>query len=171
MSAEAGELRLSPESIEALAARLAELLGGTSGPASGEDEGRMLSAAEVSRHWGVSRRWVYDHAEALGAVRLGAGTRPRLRFDPAEVSDRLGAPRSRVTSRDGSRSAAIPGIPHSDWLSGRAGAMFVESQITAGGRANAPGPAPKEVPRRAPEPSPRGRLRPPPSDRRRGGGR
>ena len=65
----AGELRLAPESIEAL------------------------------EWWGVGRRWVYDHADYLGAKRLGAGKRPRLRFDPTEVADRLGPPDPKGGSR------------------------------------------------------------------------
>ena len=88
------ELRLAPESIEALATRIAELLGDPSqsrrpSPAAKK---KMISAAEVSELWGVSRRWVYGHAEALGARRLGSGPRPRLRFDPEELVERLGAP-------------------------------------------------------------------------------
>lgn len=82
-----GELRLDPESIEVLAHRLAELLEPRdSSPARAE----LITAEEVARWWGVSRRWVYDHAEELGARRLGGGPRPRLRFDPDEVAERLG---------------------------------------------------------------------------------
>jgi hypothetical protein len=86
------ELRLSPESVEALARRLAELLGPS-------DETRkprkLISAEAVSDWWGVGRRWVYDHADELGARRLGTGKRPRLRFDPDEVAERLGVPDDR----------------------------------------------------------------------------
>jgi hypothetical protein len=32
-------------------------------------------------HLGVTRSWVYEHAHQLGAVRLGAGAKARLRFD------------------------------------------------------------------------------------------
>lgn len=91
---DADELRIAPESIEALATRLAELLGGTrpepERPA--ETKKKMLSPAEVSELWGVSRVWVYRHAEALGVRRLGSGPRPRLRFDPEEIEERLGTP-------------------------------------------------------------------------------
>jgi hypothetical protein len=30
---------------------------------------------------GVSRQWVYEHAEELGGQRIGSGKRPRWRFD------------------------------------------------------------------------------------------
>ncbi|MGB0097849.1 MAG: helix-turn-helix domain-containing protein [Solirubrobacteraceae bacterium] len=41
-----------------------------------------LDAQEVARHLGVSREWVYEHVEELGASRIGNGPRPRLRFPP-----------------------------------------------------------------------------------------
>jgi len=82
----AGEVRLAPESVEALARRLAELLA----PSQPAGPRRLLTAAEVSDWWGVERSWVYAHADDLGARRLGAGPRPRLRFDPDDVAERLG---------------------------------------------------------------------------------
>ena len=95
---ETGEIRLDPDSIEALARRLAELLG------SGESQRprrQLISAEEVSQWWGVSRRWVYDNAERLGARRLGTGPRPRLRFDPDEVAEQLGEPDMRGLAASG----------------------------------------------------------------------
>lgn len=163
-----GELRLAPESIEALAARLADLLGAPreARPAAAKGKKKMLSAAQVSELWGVSRRWVYDHAEALGALRLGSGPRPRLRFDPDGVAERLGAPRRAPAGGDERRLTASARFPHSDSLSGPGRAIVAESQIdAAGGRANAPGPASKEVLRRASQPSPAGLAPPPPSRR------
>jgi hypothetical protein len=83
------DVRLAPESVEAIARRVAELVT----PHRQEPRPRrLLTAAEVSRWWGVERAWVYANADRLGARRLGAGTRPRLRFDPDEVAERLGAP-------------------------------------------------------------------------------
>lgn len=88
-----GELRIAPESIEAVAQRVAELVAAaTAEPATRPER---VTAEEVSRWWGVSRRWVYDHAEELGARRMGSGQRPRLRFDPDEVAERLGPPDNR----------------------------------------------------------------------------
>jgi hypothetical protein len=116
---EPAEVILAPQSIEALAAALAEALGGgaPARSADGEDP-KMISAEEVSRRWGVGRRWVYNHAERLGARRLGEGSRPRLRFDPAEVAERLGAPRPRGAGPDRPRLTAMRANPHSDSLSG-----------------------------------------------------
>lgn len=121
-AAEPEEVRLAPESIEALAAALAEALAGEGGevPDRSADgkEPRMISAGEVSRRWGVGRRWVYNHAEQLGAKRLGDGRRPRLRFDPVEVCDRLEPPRPRGAGPDRRRLTAMRANPHSDSLSG-----------------------------------------------------
>ncbi|HEX4669292.1 MAG TPA: hypothetical protein VH275_04875 [Solirubrobacterales bacterium] len=132
----AGEVHLDPESVEAIARRLADLLGGGA-----EDERprkQLLSAEEVSRWWGVSRRWVYDHAERLGARRLGTGSRPRLRFDPDDVAGQLGEPRGRP---DTQRLPAISGDCGTNSLSPRTRAMVGrQSKKRPGRRTNAPRP-------------------------------
>jgi len=61
--------------------RLAMRLLANSLPSSGD----LLDAAEVARILGCERGWVYEHKAELGAVALGAGTRPRLRFPRASV--------------------------------------------------------------------------------------
>lgn len=45
---------------------------------------RLVDAWTLARMLGVSRRFVYEHADDLGAVRLG-GPKGRLRFDPEAV--------------------------------------------------------------------------------------
>jgi hypothetical protein len=40
----------------------------------------LIDAAELARLLGVQRGFIYDHAAELGAIRLGSGSRPRLRF-------------------------------------------------------------------------------------------
>jgi hypothetical protein len=77
--------QLTPDEVEAIARRVAELLA----PRLEQAPPRLLTAAEVSEWWGVERSWVYDHAQELGAIRLGTGRRPRLRFDPDLVARRL----------------------------------------------------------------------------------
>lgn len=154
---EVAEVRLAPESIEALATRLAELLGAPRPTEQPSSPPRLLTAAEVAEWWGVERSWVYSHAEELGARRLGAGSRPRLRFDPDEVSERLGAPPAAPYMRG---SPPIAADRHSDSLSGRRRATVVaRGNQAAGRRANAPGPAPKELLRRDQKPSPAGPSR------------
>jgi hypothetical protein len=41
----------------------------------------LVDAADLARVLGVDREWVYEHADRLGAIRLGDGLRPRLRFE------------------------------------------------------------------------------------------
>lgn len=133
--APAGEVRLDPDSIEALARRLAELLGGAEAR---QPRRELISAEEVSRWWGVSRRWVYDHADRLGARRIGTGSRPRLRFDPDEVAEQLGEPGERPDAR---RLPAISGECRTDSLSPRTRAMVGrQSKKRPGRRCNAPRP-------------------------------
>lgn len=93
-------VHLSPESIEAIAQRVADLL-------RGEDvAGKLIDAAEVARRFAVSREYVYEHAAELGAIRLGAGPKARLRFGAARVADRLAARPHPVT--DPAPKAAKP---------------------------------------------------------------
>jgi hypothetical protein len=134
-----GEVRLDPDSIEALAHRLAELLAPRE-PA--RPQRRLLTAEEVARWWGISRRWVYDHADELGARRLGGGRRPRLRFDPEEVAERLGEPGARVGgSGDARRSEPMRADCRSDSLSVRSRAIVGrQSRKRPGRRSNAPRP-------------------------------
>ena len=132
----AGEVHLDPESVEAIARRLADLLSG--GAEAERPRKQLLSAEEVSRWWGVSRRWVYDHAECLGARRLGTGSRPRLRFDPDDVAEQLGEPRGRP---DAQRLPAISGDCRANSLSPRTRAMVGrQSKKRPGRRCSAPRP-------------------------------
>ena len=51
----------------------------------------LVDVFAVAAYLGVTRGWVYEHADALGARRLGSGPRARLRFSLAEVDERLSA--------------------------------------------------------------------------------
>jgi hypothetical protein len=136
----AGEVRLDLGSIEALAQRLAELLAPRE-----EAPGRLITAEEVARRWGVGRRWVYDHADELGAHRLGAGPRPRLRFDPDEVAERLGD-LAEASCADARRSEAMRGDCRSDSLSVRSGAIVGrQARKRPGRRGNAPRPGAEQA--------------------------
>jgi len=42
---------------------------------------QTVDAATLAAHLGVTRGFIYEHAQQLGGVRLGNGPRPRLRFD------------------------------------------------------------------------------------------
>jgi hypothetical protein len=70
--------------VEAIARRVAELLRGELLPAS-----RLLTPSEVAERFAVSRTWVYEHADDLGAIRLGEGPKARIRFDGDVVTRAL----------------------------------------------------------------------------------
>jgi len=90
---------LDTATIRAIAREVARI----TGPAGG-----LLTANEVAAAFNVARGWVYAHADELEAIRLGDGPRPRLRFDPAVVTQRLQARRGRTTpSPPSDRSGAV----------------------------------------------------------------
>jgi hypothetical protein len=139
---EVAELRLAPESIEALAVRLAELLrpgagySGGSAPEFEEDDDEVISAAEVSRRYGVQRRWVYENREFLGAIELGTGPRPRIRFDPKFLERRLGPPGGDPREADLRRSEWIRASRISDSLSSRSRANVTRPSEFVSGAAD-----------------------------------
>jgi hypothetical protein len=49
----------------------------------------LVDAAAVAVFLGTSRDYVYEHAAELGARRLGAGPKPRLRFNLSEIEAAL----------------------------------------------------------------------------------
>jgi hypothetical protein len=70
-------IRLDDDQLERLADLVAQRLGRTTSA-----RHTLVDAKELARLLGVSRSAVYDHARDLGAIRIGAGQRGRLRFDP-----------------------------------------------------------------------------------------
>ncbi len=71
-------IKLDPQTTAAIARRVVELL-----EKRGLQSRELVDAAELARRLGIKRSWVYSHAIELGAVKLGGGAKPRLRFDPA----------------------------------------------------------------------------------------
>jgi hypothetical protein len=49
----------------------------------------LVDAATLAAALGVTRGYVYDHADELGVIRLGSGPRARLRFAFDEALGRL----------------------------------------------------------------------------------
>jgi hypothetical protein len=100
---ESVRIKLDPQTIEAIARRVVELLDrrGLSGE-------KMVDAAELARRLGIERSWVYSHAIELGAVKLGSGRKPRIRFDPgiaARALRRIGeGPAADPPARSGERA-------------------------------------------------------------------
>ncbi len=83
--------RLHPDDLEEIARTvgdrvIAVIQAGAGGP---QRKPARMTAGQVAKEYGVSDGWVRANAERLGAVPLGDGPRPRLRFDPDVVADRL----------------------------------------------------------------------------------
>ena len=97
-------IALDAPTVEAIARRVIELL--ERRDLSGGSE--LVDAAELARRLGIERSWVYTHAIELGAVKLGSGRKPRLRFDPqvaARVLRRVGeGPAADPPARSGERA-------------------------------------------------------------------
>jgi hypothetical protein len=96
-------IKLDPPTIEAIARRVVELL-----EKRGLQNRELVDAAELARRLWIERSWVYTHAIELGAVKLGSGAKPRLRFDP-EVAARMlrkvgEAPAADPPARSGKRA-------------------------------------------------------------------
>ena len=106
-------MRLDPADIEQIARQVADLIASTQARRSGQ----FVDASELAQLLGVERDWVYAHANALGAIRLG-GPRGRLRFDLQRVQDvwsarktnraRSPAGRSRKKRAPATRQGLIP---------------------------------------------------------------
>ncbi len=88
-------IKLDPQATEMIARKVVELLEKRS-----LQRSELVDAAELARRFGIERSWVYSHAIELGAVKLGSGAKPRLRFDPQIAA--------RVLRRVGDKSAADP---------------------------------------------------------------
>jgi hypothetical protein len=91
--------------VEATAQRVVELLDQRAeAPAQA-----LVDSSTLARLLGISRSTVYEHADELGAVEVGGGSRPRLRFDPETALEawnrRSSSERSQVP-----QSPVAPGV-------------------------------------------------------------
>jgi hypothetical protein len=92
---------LAPEAIEQIAQRVAQLL--RYEPEDREEPGalpHLVDAGQLARLLGVSRQWVYEHANELGVITIGDGSKPRLRFDPAVAARVLERRKRGAPTRD-----------------------------------------------------------------------
>jgi hypothetical protein len=102
-------IKLDPQTTEAIARRVVELF-----ERRGLQRRELVDAAELARRFGIDRSWVYTHAIELGAVKLGSGAKPRLRFDPevaARTLRKVGeeGPAADPPARSGKRADQPPG--------------------------------------------------------------
>ncbi|HST41385.1 MAG TPA: hypothetical protein VLK58_17850 [Conexibacter sp.] len=98
------------ELAEAIAHRVAELVAARVAP-------RLMTVEQVAEMLQVRSEWVYEHADELGALRLGGGRRGRLRFDAEQLRERLraqpaaGAARRAPAGARPRRAPRPPGSP------------------------------------------------------------
>lgn len=106
-------IKLDPQTVEEIARRVVAVL-----ERRGLGKRELVDAAELARRFGIERSWVYTHAIELGAIKLGNGAKPRLRFDP-EVAARVlrrvdGKPVADPPARSGKRAGQPPRRAASD---------------------------------------------------------
>lgn len=70
---------LTPQAVEQVAGRVAQLLTHQQQQQTGEED--PISAGELALRLGVTRPWVYKHSHLLGGHRLGDGPKAQWRFD------------------------------------------------------------------------------------------
>jgi hypothetical protein len=86
-----------------------------------DDPGELWTARRVAAQYAVGVRFIYANADDLGAIRLGAGPRPRMRFDPAVVRERwasvnaLPPVRSPRRRRPTTKLHAVPAVTPLDY--------------------------------------------------------
>lgn len=81
------EALVKSEAVDRLAEKVAEMLeprlvAALEAKIANPETTGLVDAAAVADLLGIKRSTVYQHAHELGAVRIGDGDRPRLRFDP-----------------------------------------------------------------------------------------
>jgi hypothetical protein len=89
------EMGLTPQAVEQVAQRVAQLLG----ERDSHRQPELLTAGELAHELRVERAWVYKNAHLLGGERLGHGPKAPWRFDP-EVAKREMA-RQRAVNQTG----------------------------------------------------------------------
>jgi hypothetical protein len=112
---------LTPRAVEQIAQRVAQLLHEHHNTDARPAPARLLDATQLARHLSVTRTWVYEHTQQLGAIRLGTGSKARLRFDLDTVTAAIknlhkptpgsAAPASETPRRGRPRRRPQPAVP------------------------------------------------------------
>jgi hypothetical protein len=82
MGDELHKISPEPDGLEELAERIADRVAAilTHGRSLDRTQNEWLTAGQLATRLGVTAQWVYDHQNELGAIKLGSGRKPRLRF-------------------------------------------------------------------------------------------
>jgi hypothetical protein len=70
---------LTPQAVEQVASRVVQLLHRQQQQT--RDDFGMLTVSQLAQHLKLNPAWVYEHADELGATRIGHGPKARIRFD------------------------------------------------------------------------------------------
>jgi hypothetical protein len=97
---------LDAASVEAVARRVVELIRSEGGSPTARG---LVDAATLAAELGVERSWVYAHRVELGAIQLGTGSKPRLRFD-VEVAREVLARSAASESRESKTPTSTRGL-------------------------------------------------------------
>ena len=73
------EVGLTPEAVEAVAERVAQLLADRDSQR--QPEARPVTAGQLAHYLGVDRAWIYKHRHTLGGWRINDGPKAQWRFD------------------------------------------------------------------------------------------
>jgi hypothetical protein len=75
---------LTPQAVEQVASRVAQLLHRAQ-QSQEQREARepvgMVTVAQLAAYYKLNPAWVYEHADELGATRIGGGPKARIRLD------------------------------------------------------------------------------------------
>jgi hypothetical protein len=74
-------VELTPQTIDQIAVRVAQLLRHQQSTQTNAENVGWLTVSQLARHLNLNRTWIYEHADELGAIRVGKGPKARIRFD------------------------------------------------------------------------------------------
>lgn len=78
---------LTPQAIEQIATRVATLVHRQQQQQQEQERGQtkqelgMVTVSQLATYLKLNPAWVYEHADELGAIRIGNGPKARIRFD------------------------------------------------------------------------------------------
>jgi hypothetical protein len=107
----AAPIMLAPEQLAELADLIADRLREDQAPVNASSRGGLVDAHELAAQLGVSESWVYGNATLLGVVRLGSGSRPRLRFDVVAAREAMGCSSGKQSQAESGSSTDDPPSP------------------------------------------------------------
>lgn len=107
---------LDARSIEAIAQRVSALVSASLFEMFVAEHGavptrNLVDAKTVAEALGVDRSYVYAHADELGAIRLGGGSKPRLRFDLETAREAFACYASKQSQGSNASAGAESAVP------------------------------------------------------------